>query len=87
MIVSVEMPDSFARQMHLDGANGGRRALELLALEGYRSGELSRRQVGELLGLGFPDTECFLKDHHANIEMTVDEFRSGSDALEKLLAQ
>jgi hypothetical protein len=51
MLVSVELPDPIAKQLHLDGEQGNRRALEIFALEGYRTGALSRGQVSELLDL------------------------------------
>jgi len=53
MLVSVELPDPIAKQLHLDGEQGNRRALEIFALEGYRTGELSRGQISELLDLEF----------------------------------
>ena len=87
MILSVELPDSFAHQMHLDGAQGNRRALEMLALEGYRSCELSRGQVGKLLGIGYYETEEFLKKNRAFIEYTKEEYEQSQAALEKLLAR
>jgi hypothetical protein len=34
MIVSVELPDAFAKQLHLDGAEGRRRALKIRSLGG-----------------------------------------------------
>lgn len=87
MTLSLEMPDLIARQLHLDGPKCHQRALEMVALEGYRSGDISRRQVGELLDLDFFTTEQFLKQHHAMIELSMDEFRESSDALEGLLRQ
>jgi predicted HTH domain antitoxin len=86
MTVSVDVPDPIATQLHLDGQQGKRRALEMLALEGYRAGELSRGQVSELLGLQFNETEEFLKQHNAFIPLTMEEFQRGSEALERLLA-
>ena len=65
MILSVEIPDSLAQQMRLDGAQGPRRFLEALALESYRAGELSQGQLGEILELSFLQTETFLKVHDA----------------------
>ncbi len=63
-----------------------RRALEMFALEGYRSSELSRGQVSELLGMGFEETEQFLKEHHANIELSLPDFQHSSEELERLLS-
>ncbi len=85
MILSVEIPDSFAGPLHLDGERPDRRALEVLALEGYRTGELSRGKVGELLGFTFYETEAFLKKNAANIPVSFEEFEAGSDALGKLI--
>ena len=87
MILSVELPDSVARQMHLDGAQGNRRALERLAVDGYRAGELSRGQVSELLGLEFNETERLLKASKALLPQTMEEFRRSSEALEGLLSR
>jgi hypothetical protein len=87
MILSVELPDAVAHQMGLDGAEGQHRALEMLALEGYRLCELSRGQVGKLLGMGYYETEEFLKRNRAFIEYTKEEYEQDSAALEKLLAR
>ena len=81
MLVSVEIPDPLARQLHLDGPGCNRRALEIIALEGYRTLELSRRQVGELLGLSFYETEDFLKRNNATISLTMEEYERGASAL------
>lgn len=85
MNLSIELPDPIARQMHLEGAGGQRRALEMLALAGYRSGELSQGQVGELLALGFHETEQFLKAHHAPSGLGPDEHVRGLRNLERAL--
>lgn len=87
MLVSIEVPDSFARQLHLDGAAGKRRALEIFALEGLRSGDLSQGQVGELLGLGFQETEEFLQLHQAPASLGPDEHMRGLRNLERALAR
>ena len=87
MILSVELPDSFAHQMHLDGARGNRRALEIFALKGYRTGELSREQVSELLCMEFNETEKFLKENKAFIPLTQAEFQRSSEALERFLSR
>lgn len=87
MLLSVELPDPIARQLHLDGMEGGRRALEMFALEGYRAGELSRGQVSELLGLEFNETEGFLKEHKAFVPLTMEEFQRSSDGLEEFLSR
>ena len=66
MIVSVEIPDQFARQFHLDQASHSGTLLEAFLLQRYAEGELTAAQVGEVLGLSFQETEQFLHDHRAS---------------------
>ena len=87
MLLSVELPDPIAKQLHLDGEQGNRRALEMFALEGYRAGELSRGQVSELLDMEFNETERFLKDHHCGLGMSFEEYEQDSNRLRKFLAR
>jgi predicted HTH domain antitoxin len=87
MTLSMEVPDQIARSLRLDGPQPDRRALEMLAIEGYRAGDLSCGQIGALLGLSFYETEEFLKKNHAYIQLTLEEFQDGSDALETLLSK
>lgn len=87
MLVSVELPDQIAKQLHLDGEQRNRRALEILALEGYRNGELSRGQVSELLGLEFNETMQFLKTRDSIRSITLEEFEQDAKRLRELLPQ
>lgn len=59
MVVTIKLPDVIAHPE--------KRILEALALDGYRTGDLSRGQVSELLGLSFSATERFLHDHDVSI--------------------
>jgi hypothetical protein len=87
MNVTVEIPDAIARELNLDGPGAARRAMEMFALEGYRSGEIGRAKVGQLLGLDFYETEAFLKEHGAEIKLTLEEHHQSVKALEQLLAK
>ncbi len=87
MIVSMNVPDPIANHLHFGGEEGTRRALEMVALEAYRAGKLSRGQVSELLDLEFNETERFLKDHNAYISLTMEEFQRNSKALDRLLSR
>ena len=87
MILTLDIPDSLARQMHLDGPEGPRRALEMIALEGYRSVVLSHGQVGELLGMDFHETEAFLKKYDCGPGLTVEQHERGLATLKRRLAQ
>ena len=85
MIVSVNIPDDIAAQLHLDGERGNRRALEIFAVEGYRSGELSRGQISEMLDLELNETMRFLQKHGCAQSITLEEFDEEGAAMRKFL--
>ena len=87
MVVSVNLPDAIAMQLHLDGEQGNRRALEMFALEGYRAGELSRGQVSELLDMEFNETEAFLKKHGCGLGLSFEEYEEDSRRLREFLGR
>jgi Uncharacterised protein family (UPF0175) len=62
MQVTVKMPEQVARQWGEIPDAVGRHVMEDAAIEGYRAGRLSHRQVGEMLGLDYWQTEVFLKE-------------------------
>jgi predicted HTH domain antitoxin len=65
MNVAIQVPDDIQRQLESAWPDMPRRVLEAIAVEGYRSGALSRAQVGRTLGLSFWETEAFLKERQA----------------------
>ncbi|MBI4659436.1 MAG: UPF0175 family protein [Verrucomicrobia bacterium] len=62
MQVTVKMPDQIARQWGETPDEVARHVMEDAAIEGYRAGRLSHRQVGQMLGLDYWQTEAFLKE-------------------------
>jgi hypothetical protein len=86
MVISVEIPDQFAKQFHLDEAAHSRALLEAFLLQRYAEAELSAGQVGEVLGLSFQETEQFLHDHNAP-GLTPEEHLEGVRHLERLLSR
>ena len=64
MEVILRIPDDVAQRLFPDGGDISRRALEALALEGYRDQTLTLCQVSEMLGLSRVETEDFLGQHH-----------------------
>ena len=60
----MRIPDDVAKRLSDDGADVSRRALEALALEGYREQALTLYQISEMLGLSRVETEDFLGRHH-----------------------
>jgi hypothetical protein len=75
--VTIELPDSVAEQLRATTPDIGRRVLEAFAIDGYRSGTLTARQVRELLGLKSRfDLDPFLKRAGVFREYTADELES-----------
>jgi predicted HTH domain antitoxin len=64
MEVTLHIPDDVARKLSAAGGDVPRRALEALALEGYREQTLTLYQISEMLGLSRVETEDFLGQHH-----------------------
>ncbi len=60
MEVTLHIPDEIAKRLSAAGRDISRRALESIALEGYRDQTLTLFQVSELLGLSRVETEDFL---------------------------
>jgi predicted HTH domain antitoxin len=69
MEVKLRIPDDIAQRLSASGANVSRRALEALALEGYRDQTLTLYQISELLGLSRVETEHFLGQHHVPLAL------------------
>lgn len=64
MQVAIELPEDIARGLQAKWKDLPRRTLEALALEGYRSGDLTESQIGRLLGFETRfEVNSFLRDH------------------------
>ena len=63
MEVTLHIPDEIAKRLAAAGGDVSRRALEAVALEGYRDQTLTLYQVSEMLGLSRIETEDFLGRH------------------------
>ncbi len=87
MLVSVEIPDPIAHSLRLDGPQPSRRALEMLALEGYKEGTLSRGQVSRMLDMEFNETEQFLNEHGAKLALTAEDYARDSSNLRAFLSR
>ena len=86
MQVTVEMPDQVARQWGDTPDAVGRHVMEGAAVEGYRAGRLSQRQVGAMLGLDYWQTEAFLSQHTVPLNYSPADLAADNAALEKLLS-
>jgi predicted HTH domain antitoxin len=86
MQVTVEMPDQCARQWGDTPETVGRHILEDAAIERYREGRLSHRQVGDLLGLDYWQTESFLTQRGVPQNYSSADLDSDRAVLDKILA-
>jgi predicted HTH domain antitoxin len=67
MEVILHIPDDVARKLTASGGDVSRRALEALALEGYRQRALTLYQISEMLGFSRVETEDFLGQHQISL--------------------
>ena len=63
MEITLRIPDHIAQRLSAAGKDLSQRALEAIALEGYRDQSLTLYQVSEILGLSRIETEDFLGQH------------------------
>lgn len=86
MEVTVQLPESIARSFGETASEVGRRLLEHAAIEGYREGQLSHRQVAEMLGVDYWAAESFLKDHQVPLNYSLADLEADRAALAKILS-
>ncbi|MFN0172463.1 MAG: UPF0175 family protein [Bryobacteraceae bacterium] len=86
MNVSINLPEEIAQQLQASWKDMPRRALEAIALEGYRSGALTRDQVGRLLALSFWESEAFLKQHGAWLPYDESDLEQDRQSIDQALA-
>jgi len=87
MNVAIDLPEDIVQHLRSAWRDVPRRALEAVALEGYRSGALSRAEVGRLLGLSFWETEAFLKERQAYLPYTEEDVAKDRATLEQALSE
>ena len=72
MQITVQLPEDIARHLGASHPDLSRAALEGIALEGARSGELTTAQVRRLLGFETRlEVDAFLKAHGVFLPVTV----------------
>ena len=72
MEITLRIPDDIAKRLSAAGGDVSRRALEALAIEGYRDQTLTLYQISEMLGLSRVETEDFLGRHQVPLAV-IDE--------------
>ncbi len=84
MAITIELPLDVEELLRTVWPNLSRRALEAVALEGYRDGALSRGKVAELLGLTFSESESLLKRHELHSDYGSGELQRDLDLIKRL---
>lgn len=85
MQVTFDMPDQVARQWGETPDAVGRHVLEDAAIEGYRTGRLTQRQVGAMLGLDYWQTETLLNQRAVPINYSPADLAADQATLEKII--
>ena len=71
MSVTIELPEEIEQQLETEWGDLPRRALEAVALEGYRSGALTLAQLRRMLGFATRmEADAFLKRRGIYLEYT-----------------
>ena len=88
MSVTIELPEEIERQLETEWGNLPRRALEAVALEGYRSGALTLAQLRRILGFETRmEADAFLKQHGVYLEYSVEDLKRDRETLERALTE
>ncbi|MBI5684234.1 MAG: UPF0175 family protein [Verrucomicrobia bacterium] len=87
MQITVEVPDELTRQWGDTPQAVARHVLEDTAIEGYREGRLSFRQMGAVLGLGYWQTESFLQERGVPINYSAADLESDRATLDEILGK
>ncbi|MGO9200410.1 MAG: UPF0175 family protein [Limisphaerales bacterium] len=85
MQIIVEMPDQVARQFGQTPDAVGRHVMEDAAIEGYRAGRLTQRQVGAMLSLDYWQTEAFLNERAVKLNYSPADLAADNATLERIL--
>ena len=83
--VTVKLPDNVARSFGDTPEDMGRHLLENAAIEEYRVGRLSHRQVGEMLGLDYWQAERFLVEHDVPLNYSMADLEADRATLNRIL--
>ena len=83
--ITVKLPENVARTFGETPEDMGRHLLENAAIEEYRAGRLSHRQVGEMLGLDYWQAERFLTEHRVPLNYSMADLEADRATLERIV--
>jgi predicted HTH domain antitoxin len=88
MQVTFDIPDTLADQLLATGKDPARAALEALAMEGYRSRQLTEGQIKRMLGYGTRmQVHDLLSEHAVPLNYGVEEFNQDIETIRRLEAR
>jgi predicted HTH domain antitoxin len=88
MSLEISIPAHIEKRLQIEwGDDFSRRAVEALAIEGYRSGALSLGEVAEMLLLSINDADGLLKKRGVLANYDIEELNADERVLEALLAK
>jgi predicted HTH domain antitoxin len=83
--ITIKLPDSLAQAFGQTPEARSLRLAEDAAIEEYRAGRLSQRQVGEMLGLDYWQAERFLADRKVPVNYSLSDLESDAATLNDIL--
>lgn len=83
--ITIKLPDVLAGAFGATPEARSRRLAEDAAIEEYRAGRLSQRQVGQMLGLDYWQTERFLGDHKVSLNYSLSDLQADRATLDEVL--
>ena len=83
--ITISLPDMLAHALGATPEARSQRLTEDAAVEEYRAGRLSHRQVGEMLGLDYWQTERFLTERHVPLNYSLGDLEADRATLHKVL--
>ncbi|MCI0538274.1 MAG: UPF0175 family protein [Verrucomicrobiales bacterium] len=85
--ITVKLPDPLAAQLGETAEARSRRVLENTAIVEYAAGRLSQRQVGELLGLDYWQTDELLRARGVPLNYSLADLEADRATLNDMLRQ
>ena len=82
--VIIQLPDTLANTFGVTSAARAQRLSEDAAIEEYRAGRLSQRQVGEMLGLDYWQTEHLLTERHVPLNYSIGDLQADRATLDEV---
>lgn len=86
MQITLDIPEEFAAQVIPPGKDPAREALELFAIEAYRTAHLGESEVRRMLGFeNRLQVHALLKQHDIPLNFSIDDLEQDRQTLTKLL--